>query len=208
MATIADISDLKLLLGIPIDSDKEDDRLLAILAACEAEVLAYLGLDSCDPTSYTLSADVPCRGRPLDVLRIGIPAVISITEVKNGSAVLTVDDDYVCRDGWIRLCCGYWCCGCQSATITVVAGFDPTDPQSALRLAAIKGGLVDYAAARYARAGSAGLRSETIGRYRYEVLTSSDRQGVNGFGHWPATLSAALLSYWRPTNATEFSREC
>lgn len=205
MGELATIEDLKCELAIPETVTKLDDRLQKAIDSAEAEVLAYLCLDQFAPKSYTLTADIPCVGRRMEIIGVETLPIVSVTSVTNGTKVLGALD-YVCRDGSIRICCGAWCCGCRAAEITLVAGFDTSVPRLNALCEAITSGIVDYAAIKYSS--KPGLKSETIGRYKYERFAPGDQGAVNGPGHWPSSLSTALLPLWRATNAVRFRREC
>lgn len=203
--SLVSVDDIKTRLRIPVEgTSKLDEPIEAAIAAAEAEVLVYLCLDSFDPTSYTLTADVPVVGRPFSAIRIGVAPLVSVSEVLNGTTVVDLPN-YVCRSGWIRLCCGNWRSGCRGGTVTVVAGFDASVPLLAAQLASLRGGISDYASLRFSV--TPGVTAETIGRHKI-VRGMPGADGTNGMAHWPPTLTAALLPFWKPMTAVQFEREC
>ena len=206
------VDDVKNALGIPLSSTKEDDKITSAVNRANAEILAYLCLDQCDPKDYALSVDIDCYDRHIDSLGFQPRPVIAIVDdtVFNGTRQIS-SEHYRIRHGHLRILCDYWCCGCPcgdgtpSVRATVTAGFDQTDPLQLNQFLAIQGGVLDYAISIYRGAAGSGLKSEQIGRYRYERFAGGE-SGLNGYAHWPDTLSAALTYLYCPETGYQLSR--
>jgi len=187
---------------------KEDAKISQAVASVNASILGYLCLDTCDPTTYTVTADIDCDDdlRRVDTVWIEMAPVVSVSEVKNGGRVVLAAN-YTCRATRIRLCCDTWCCGCRAAEVTLSAGFDAGVPKLANQLAVIQDAAVDWAVMKYRGGGDPGLKRERLSRSEWEKFDVSKSVG-NGFAWWPDSLKDALLPFWRPESGIMLTREC
>lgn len=196
------VATLKAYIGIPSADTSRDVYLAALVDFANAELCAFFGLTTDAPTTYVDRIDV---ADSVDVetwqLWTRRYPVISITSVAEGSATLTSGTDYslaldfglVKRLGDLSA----WSLGREEVVVTYVAGFAtvPGDLAHAAALIAVQA---------YNTAARSGLRSETIGQYKYELGGASVAGGAGGGGGFgiPPEAERVLAKWRRPFVAT------
>jgi hypothetical protein len=183
---------IKAVLGIPA-TDTTRDTLLQLLAqAANKSILDVFGLTSSEITSYTDYVEVDDDTTPVLFTRRW--PVVSVTSITEAGAVLAASEYRVRDDGEIKLRGSgrFWACGRDSVQIVYTAGWSivPDDLVWAATLIAVHA---------FNTAPKAGLQSERIGQYAYELGGASVAGGEGGGGGFgiPPEAERILANYRR-----------
>jgi hypothetical protein len=199
----------KIKLRIPESTDKFDDDLTAIVEAVNCELLDWLCLISCDPTSYILQAGLD-SSQVIRNLRLNPRPIVSIDSVVLYGTTLAAEEYRLIAPDVLRFCEPERCCsygrhamsrrsdiGCRDAVVTVTAGFDPADPL----LKVICYYATVMVVQEFRSNGEDDLKIKQIRSYRRERFKPSDIGGNFPPG-WPQGLTRALGKFLRVMHMT------
>lgn len=184
------VANLKALLGIPTSDTTQDTLLTLLVAAANRVVLDIFGLTSAASTAYTDKIDIDDSSTAIVMTRkYPLISVTSVTELGEALAATEYSSN---EHGAVKLLgdLRYWAYGRESVVIVYEAGWTtvPDDLVYATTLIAAYG---------YNTAARAGLASEKIGQYSYELSSGAGANigASGGFGIPPE--AERILSSWR-----------
>lgn len=187
-----DLATLKGMLGIPLTDTTRDTFLTMLVNFANKSILDVFNLTSAAVTSYTDRIDVDDDTTPaLWTRRWPLVAVTSVTEATvllDSTVYRGTEEGLIKLLGWNR----YFSCGRDAVVVVYTAGWasNPADLVYAAGLIAVHG---------FNTAPRAGLQSEKIGQYSYQLGGASVAGGQDGGGGFgiPPEAERILASYKR-----------
>jgi len=189
----AELSKVKLLMGIPSTDTSRDAALQCIVDMVNAEMLTLFCLDQVDSKVYTDVLDITERDDFQNFVKTRSYPIVDVIEVKDVNGTVYDPANLYHRPlGRIMLSSGCFRRGCQTTVATYTAGFESGSvPRLALGMAAVQAVIAQANTVQ-----KAGFIEEQIGKYRYR-LGGRNNSGLISPSGLPLAWGRIMCQYTR-----------